>query len=63
MRAELLALWCVARVANLFGLENVKIYGDSRVTIKWTKDEYYLKVMNLVYWCNRTQMELRAFIL
>lgn len=61
IRAELLALWCVARVANLFVLANIKIYGDSRVMIKWAKGAYDLKVMNLVYWCNRTQMELRAF--
>lgn len=28
MKAELMALWCVLRMSNLFGLVNIKVFGD-----------------------------------
>lgn len=58
MKAELLALWCVIKVANIFGLTNIKVFGDSRVTIKWATREYKLKVLNLAHWANRTLCEI-----
>lgn len=47
MKAELMALWCILKVANSFGLVNIKVYGDSRVTIKWDAGEFRLNVMHL----------------
>lgn len=61
MKAELLALWCVSRVANLFGLVNVKIFGDSRATIKWARGEFDLNVLNSVHWSYRVKEELSTF--
>lgn len=29
MKAELMVLWCVLRMANLFGSVNIKVFGDS----------------------------------
>lgn len=58
MKAELMALWCVLKVANIFGLANIKVYGDSRVTIKWDEGDFKLNVMNLRHWAIRTLFEI-----
>lgn len=58
MKAELLALWCVLRCANSFGLVNIRVFGDSRVTIKWASNEFDLNVIELSHWCQRTRMEI-----
>lgn len=41
-KAELLALWCVVKASICFGLHKAKIFGDSRVAIKWAHGEYDL---------------------
>lgn len=58
MKAELMALWCVLKVANIFGLTNIKVYGDSRVTIKWAEGKFKINVLNLRHWAIRTLFEI-----
>lgn len=58
MKAELIALWCVLKVANIFGLPNLKVFGDSRVTIKWAEGKFKLNVLNLRHWASRVLLEL-----
>ena len=35
MKVELLALWCLCKIASILDVVILKVYGDSRVTIKW----------------------------
>lgn len=58
MKAELMALWCVLKVENIFGFVNIKFYGDSRVTIKWAAGKFKLNVTKLRHWCLRAQNEI-----
>lgn len=58
MKAELLALWCILRCANIFGLVNIKVYGDSHVTIKCAAKEFDLNVIALSHWCGRARMDI-----
>lgn len=58
MKAELLALWCVLKCANIFGLVNLKVFGDSRVTIKWAAGEFDLNVLALNQWCLQVKEEI-----
>lgn len=61
MKAEILGLWCVLTVANIIGLSDVAIFGDSRVTIKWARGEYALNNIPLFYWCSRIKVLLQQF--
>lgn len=58
MKADPLALWCVMKTANIFGLVDLKVYGDSRVIIKWASKEFNLQVLALHHWCWRTRAEI-----
>lgn len=58
MKVEVLALQCVLKCANIFGLVNLKVFGDSRVTIKWAAGEFDLNVLALNHWCLRTREEI-----
>lgn len=58
MKAEILALWVVLKVANSFGLVNPIVFGDSRVTIKWANNEYSLNVLELENWCALIRQEI-----
>lgn len=53
-----MALWCVLKLANIFGPVNLKVYGDSRVTIKWALGHFKLNVTNLRHCCIHTQREI-----
>lgn len=53
MKVEMMALWCVLKVFSVFGIDDLQIYGYSRVTIKWARGEYNLKFVSLIHWCKR----------
>lgn len=58
MKAEVMALWMGLKTANIFGLVNLRVFGDSRVTIKWALQEFRITVIDLNYWCQRARQEI-----
>ena len=58
MKAELLAQWCLCKIATIFGVVTLQVYGDSRVMIKWVKGEFKLRVIELQPWCHRIRKKL-----
>ena len=50
MKAELLALWCLCKVATVFGIVSLQVFGDSRVTIKWAIGDFNLQVLTVTPW-------------
>lgn len=61
MKAEILRLWCVMMVASCFGLSNVAIFGDSRVTINWDWGEHKMDNLPLSHWCSRIRVLINYF--
>ena len=59
MKAELLTLWCLCKVASIFGIFTLIVYGDSRVTIKCARGDFNLNVASLLLWCNKILEELK----
>ena len=53
MKAKLLDLWCLCKISTIFEVVTLQVYGDSRVTIKWVKGEFKLRVIELQPWCHR----------
>ena len=57
----LLALWCLCKIARVFGIVTLHVFGDSKVTIKWETREYNLKVLSLIPWCYRIKKKMIHF--
>ena len=62
MKAEVLALWCIWKVATVFGIVSLQVFGDSRVTIKWATCEFNLQVITLTPWCKRIEDMINYFL-
>ena len=45
-RAELLTLWCLCRMAILFGIDTLNVYVYSIVIVKWENEEFKPQVTN-----------------
>lgn len=60
-KAELLGLWCIITVAAIMGLQEMTVFGDSWVTIKWALKEYDFNIMTLQQWCRRVQDKILCF--
>ena len=37
IKDELLSLWCLCKATLTFGLDEIKIFGDSQVIVNWAK--------------------------
>ena len=61
IKDELLALWCLCKIATVFGIVTLHVFGDSKVTIKWETREYNLKVLSLIPWCYRIKKRMIHF--
>lgn len=48
-------------MASVFGIDDMNIFGDSRVTIKWAQGEYNLKVLSLIQWSNMIKSTILHF--
>ena len=59
MKSELLALWCLCKVALIFGIVTLQVFGDCKLNIKWDKGDYKIKVLCLSPWCNMIQKKIK----
>ena len=59
MMGEILALWCLCKVASIFGVVILKVDGDCRVTIKWVQGEFNMEVVLLLPWCSKIHSKLK----
>ena len=62
MKAGLLALTCLCKVAKFFGIVTLQVFDDSKFTIKWERGDYKLNVISLLPWCNRICMKQNQFL-
>lgn len=60
-REELLALWGILLCANWMGIEDIDIFGDSKVIIDWENKRATLNSFELLHCMNKTKSFLPTF--
>ena len=61
MKAELLALWALLRIAKDRHIEDLSILGDSKVIIDWARKKHFLQVNKIFGWSSRTEELISSF--
>ena len=61
-RSELLALWVLLVISNIFGLPSLHIRGDSSAIINWFNVRAALSALNLDGWCQNIRELESSFL-
>ena len=60
-RGGLLSLWILLQFTSRLGLDDIQIYGDSRVVIDWAKNIHGINIIILSTWLKKTREMINCF--
>ena len=60
---ELLSLWLLLHLSSSIGVDEIRVFGDSKVIIDWEKNAYEINILHLPAWLKRTHSLIPIYVL
>ena len=60
-KGELLALWIILFLARHLNLDDICIYGDSKVFVDWEEKRNNVNILHLSVWMKHTRLLMEKF--
>ena len=60
-KGELLSLWLLLHFSLGLGLDDILVYGDSKVITDWVAEAHDINILHLSAWLKQTRLLIRSF--
>ena len=58
---ELLSLWLLLHLSSSIGVDEIRVFGDSKVIIDWENNACEINILHLSAWLKRTRSLISKF--